>query len=141
MTNQLQFNLLKRGTHAWNNWRGQHPEVEPDLRGADLSGAILVGTNFTHANLSNCQIYGISAWDVHLEEATQLNLVITPQGQPTITVDNLKVAQFIYLLLNNQEIREVITTIAQKVVLILGRFTPQQKGVLDALRESLRTHN
>jgi hypothetical protein len=49
-------------------------------------------------------------------------------------------AQFIYLLLNNKEIRDVIDTVAKKAVLILGRFTPERKAVLDALREELRTH-
>jgi len=50
-----------------------------------------------------------------------LNLIITDDNEPTITVDNLEVAQFIYLLLNNQKIRDVIDTITSKVVLILGR--------------------
>jgi len=68
-------------------------------------------------------------------------LVITPDNEATITVDNLKVAQFIYLLLNNEEIREVIDTITSKVVLILGRFTPERKAILDALREALRMQN
>src|SRR5205807_920359 len=53
----------------------------------------------------------------------------------------LKVAQFIYLLLNNKDIREVIDTITSKVVLILGRFTPERKIILDAIREELRKHN
>ncbi len=53
-------------------------------------------------------------------------------------VDNLEVAQFIYLLLNNEDIRQVIDTITSKVVLILGRFTPERKAVLDAIRNSLR---
>lgn len=75
-----------------------------------------------------------------LEGAIQNNLVITPHDQPTITVDHLEVAQFIYLLLNNPKIREVIDTIARKAVLILGRFTPGRKVVLDALREELRAH-
>jgi uncharacterized protein YjbI with pentapeptide repeats len=119
---------------------------ETDFSGADLSGANLMNTqlaltNFTGATLSGCRIYGASAWDVKLEGAKQINLVITPPEQPTITVDNLKVAQFIYLLLNNPEIREVIDTITSKVVLILGRFTPERKAVLDALREELRAHN
>src|SRR6202007_1228149 len=68
----------------------------------------------------------------------QQNLVITPYNQVTITVDNIKVAQFIYLLLNNQEIRDVIDTITSKAVLILGRFSKKRKVVLDALREELR---
>ncbi len=112
-----------------------------DLSGADLSEATIVRTQFAKAILTDCRIYGISAWDVHLEGATQSNLVITPPNQPTITVDNLKVAQFIYLLLNNQEIREVIDTITSKVVLILGRFTPERKVVLDAVRDELRKRN
>src|SRR6266702_2851653 len=52
----------------------------------------------------------------------------------------LKIAQFIYLLLNNAEIRDIIDTLTTKSVLILGRFTPERKAVLDALREALRTH-
>jgi hypothetical protein len=61
--------------------------------------------------------------------------------EPEITVDNLEVAQFIYLLLHNEKIREVIDTITSKAVLILGRFTPERKAVLDALREALRTRD
>src|SRR5262249_22470208 len=48
---------------------------------------------------------------------------------------------FIYLLLTNAEIRDIIDTIAKKVVLILGRFTPERKVVLDTLRDELRTRN
>src|SRR5205085_4992058 len=74
-----------------------------------------------------------------LEVYPKSNLIIA--SRPTITVDNLKVAQFIYLLLNNQEIRDVINTITSKIVLILGRFTPERKAVLDALRDELRKRN
>jgi hypothetical protein len=74
-----------------------------------------------------------------MNEATQQqDLVITPNEEPAITVDNLEVAQFVYLLLNNQRIRHVIDAITSKVVLILGRFTPERKAVLDALRDELR---
>jgi uncharacterized protein YjbI with pentapeptide repeats len=111
-----------------------------NLNNADLSRSSLIGANLTKAILTNCRIYGISAWNVQLEGATQLNLIITFPDEPTITVDNLEVAQFIYLLLNNPKIRDVIDTIAKKAVLILGRFTQERKAVLDALREALRTH-
>ena len=56
-----------------------------------------------------------------------------------MVVDNLAVAQFMYLILNNKNIRDVIDTITSKVVLILGRFTEERKAVLDALRTALRT--
>jgi hypothetical protein len=53
-------------------------------------------------------------------------------------VDSLEVAQFVYLLLNNKKVRDVIDTIGKKAVLILGRFTPERKAVLDNIREALR---
>jgi uncharacterized protein YjbI with pentapeptide repeats len=112
--------------------------TEAALEGAILNNASLVKTNLTKANLTDCSIYGISAWNVVLDGAIQCNLVITLPNEPTITVDNLEVAQFIYLLLNNQKIRDVLNTITSKVVLILGRFTPERKRVLDAIREELR---
>ena len=112
--------------------------VGADLTAADLEGASLVGTNLERAILTYGWVYGISAWDVKLDGAVQSNLTITPKGQPVIEVDNLKVAQFIYLLLNNREIRGVIDTITSKVVLILGRFTPERIAILEAIREELR---
>lgn len=95
----------------------------------------------TNITLENCNIYGIGVWDVQLDGAKQLNLTITPKDRPAITVDNLKIAQFIYLLLNNKEIREIIDTITSKVVLILGRFTPERKAILDALKDELGKQN
>jgi len=70
--------------------------------------------------------------------ANQDDLIVTPQDEPVITVDNLEVAQFIYLLSKNEKIRDVIDTITSKIVLILGRFTPERKQILDSLRKELR---
>jgi hypothetical protein len=78
-------------------------------------------------------------WDVQLDGANQTDLVITPDGEPQITVDDLEVAQFIYLLLRNEKLRNVIDAVGKKAVLILGRFTSERKAVLDALRRELRT--
>src|SRR6266849_5323673 len=115
--------------------------TEGNLSQANLNNAILVRTNLQRANLTACSIYGVSIWDVQVEGVIQANLIITLPGAPTITVDDLEVAQFIYLLLNNKKIRDVIDTITSKVVLILGRFTLERKTILDALREELRKYN
>jgi Pentapeptide repeats (8 copies) len=112
--------------------------TEANLSEADLSRATLIETVFERANLTFCRVYGVSVWDIRLEGAIQSNLVVTHVDQSPIQVDNLEVAQFIYLLLNNQRIRHVIDTITSKVVLILGRFTPERKEVLDAIRNELR---
>jgi hypothetical protein len=106
--------------------------------GADLQRAILVFTGLAGADLTACRIHGISAWNLNLERTKQQNLVITYPIESKITVDDIEVAQFIYLMLNNQKIRDMIDTITSKVVLILGRFTPVRKPMLDALRDELR---
>jgi len=93
-----------------------------NLSGADLSFATLAYSNLTLADLTDCRIHGVSAWGLKLEGAQQQNLVITRADEPEITVDNIEVAQFIYLMLHNQKIRDVIDTITSKAVLILGRF-------------------
>jgi hypothetical protein len=149
--------LLKEGVESWGQWRKQNSEVLPDLSGAHLSGAdlsranlsaadlsrailsraTLVDTNLEGANLTDCSVYGVSAWNVRLEGAVQSSLVITPWGESPIQVDNLEVAQFIYLLLSRQKLRSVITTIGEKAVLILGRFT-ERKELLDRMADKLR---
>jgi uncharacterized protein YjbI with pentapeptide repeats len=108
-----------------------------DLREANLSRAVLVETNLTQATLDGCSIYGISAWDLELGGTTQSDLVITREGEPRITVDDVEVAQFVHLLLSNPKTRDVINTIGRKGVLILGRFS-ERKPVLDAIRTEVR---
>lgn len=109
------------------------------LKNAHLEYATLIDTNCDRANLSGCHIYGISAWSLRGKPLNQSNLIISRLGEPIITIDNLEVAQFVYLLLDSKKIRHVFDTITSKVVLILGRFTqPDRKAVLDAIREELR---
>ena len=119
---------------------------EANLRNAKLERSVFVETNVDRAILSNSSIYGISAWDLKGSPAEQLNLVITqfPQGDivpPKITVDDIQIAQFIYLMLNNKNIRNVIDSITSKAVLILGRFSLERKAVLDAIQTALRQRN
>jgi len=109
-----------------------------NLSEANLERSVLVQTKLNRANLTGCKIFGISAWELELKKTIQTNLIITPRDEAVITVDNIEVAQFIYLLLNNKKIRHVIDTITSKIVLILGRFTKPRKAVLDAIRDELR---
>jgi uncharacterized protein YjbI with pentapeptide repeats len=111
-----------------------------NLWAADLGRALLIETNLNHATITACSVYGISAWNLSLNDTEQRELIITPEGEPTITVDDLEIAQFVYIMLRSDKIRRVIDTITSKAVLILGRFTPERKAVLDKLREALRSH-
>jgi hypothetical protein len=121
--------------------------IKANLDGANLSGAYLqhatlVETILTNADLTGCRVYGVSAWGLKLNGVTQqTNLIITPKGEPKITLDDIEVAQFVYLLLHNEKIRQVIDTITSKAVLILGRFTDERKAVLEAVRDELRKRN
>jgi uncharacterized protein YjbI with pentapeptide repeats len=122
-----------------------------NLSGADLSranlseahlvGASLMRTEVHEAKVSGSWIYGINIWDLKGEFEEQKDLIITNEGDPVVTVDNIKVAQFIYLILNNEEIRDVLNVLTSKSVLILGRFTPERKVILDALRNKLREYD
>ena len=110
-----------------------------DLSGADLTAALLLRTVLDGANLTGCAVYGASVWDVSLEGAIQSKLNITNQtGEASIQVDDLEVAQFIYLLLSHRKLRDVITTLGEKAVLILGRFS-ERKELLDGIANKLRS--
>jgi len=113
-----------------------------NLNNTDLTNVNLVGANLQGASLIGCRVYGISAWDSNLANTTQAELMITYyDNQLNITVDDLQVAQFIYLMLNNKNIGRVIDTLTSKSVLILGRFKAERKVVLDAIREELKQRN
>jgi len=143
-TNLCMANLSHANLTRTNFYRADLSRTnlsEAKLHNNDLRWAILSDVDLRGAELVGCSIYAISAWSIKLENTKQTNLIITDRGEPEITVDDLEVAQFIYLLLNNPKIREVIDTIAKKVVLILGNFASEQKAVLDALRAELRNHN
>ncbi len=110
-----------------------------DLRGADLSWAILSEANLSKANLTNCAVYAISAWNVQLDATLQSNLIITPEDDESIVrVDNLEVAQFIYLILNHSKLRDVLTAVTDRGVLLLGRFGNGGLEVLQTLAAKLR---
>jgi uncharacterized protein YjbI with pentapeptide repeats len=153
-----------RGANLFNAVLYEANLTGANLTGATLKGASLIKTDLTKANLGGADlrwvqmvktkllgttltgsfVYGASVWDIKVNKRTkQQNLIITDRKRdaPVITVDNIKVAQFIYLLLKNQEIRDVIDAIGQKGVLILGRFTEERKKILDALRLELRNYN
>ncbi|MFH0343320.1 MAG: pentapeptide repeat-containing protein [Chromatiales bacterium] len=107
-----------------------------DLTGASLMGTTMVNTSLRGATLVDVVIHGIAAWDITTDEKTQQqNLII---GRDGFSVDNIEVAQFLNLLLHNEKISPMIDATTSKTILILGRFSPERKTVLDGLREGLR---
>lgn len=58
MSDQTHLELLHQGVDAWNAWRAAHPELQPDLSGADLSGLELAGAYLVHADLRGADLRG-----------------------------------------------------------------------------------
>ena len=87
-----------------------------------------------------CSIYGISVWDIVSDSETRFEDVrIQRPGTLPLEVDRIEIAQFLYLLLTNPNIRHVLDAVTAKAVLILGNFEPKErKPVLEALRHDLR---
>jgi hypothetical protein len=95
--------------------------TKADLSKANLSQAILVVADLADAHLTGCNIYGVPAWNVKLSKTTKhQDLVITGPNEPQVTVDNIEVAEFVYLLLHSEKIRDVIDTVGRKGVLLLA---------------------
>ena len=113
---------------------------DANLYAANLKRTSIIETSVVNTNFDKAMVYGVSVWNLEGDAGSENDLVITRDEESPLMVDNLKVAQFIYLILNNQEIRNVINTVADKGVLILGRFSEERKEVLDALKASLREH-
>jgi hypothetical protein len=108
-----------------------------NLSGADLTGAVLAATCIVQTNIEGsvfdgAMVYGIAAWDLHGRAASSDSLSIS--ANDSVTVSDLRLAQFVYLMLENSEIRNVIDTLTSKVVLLLGRFTGGHKQVLEMMR-------
>jgi len=73
VANQHHVSLLREGTDSWNQWRGQSPEIQPDLQGAELSGIDLRDANLSEANLKKAllrgtQLQGATFWQANLRE-------------------------------------------------------------------------
>lgn len=115
--------------------------IQAKLIGADLTNVDLIRADLSGADISKSMIFGVNVWALKKDGLIQKSLTITPKYEPEITVDDIEVAQFIYLLLNYRKFRDVIQTVTDKVVLILGRFIPERKIVLEAIRDELRKRN
>jgi hypothetical protein len=114
------------------------------LTGANIQGVQLAMTVLTGADLRNCKVYGLSAWDLDLTNVKDQNLTIKYESklggatQEEVVVDGLDLAAFVYSTLNNRNIARIVEGASRKWVLILGRFTEGGKEALETVRDRLK---
>lgn len=109
------------------------------LEQSNLMGAQFLRTNLRGATLNECRVHACSVWNVTVDAKTiQRNLIITDLLEPTIATDDLEIAQFIYLLLRHEKLRNAIDSITQMGVLLLGRFGGGGIEILRAVAAELR---
>ncbi len=77
MANAMHLAQIQQGIAAWNAWREEHPEIWPDLSGADLrqldlSGVNLMRVNLRRANLMACNLSGAYLSEAMCSEASLL---------------------------------------------------------------------
>src|SRR5262245_36485049 len=71
MANEEQLGILRQGFEAWKAWRQNHPDIGPDLRGANL-----VGTHLRWADLMGADLHGASLHGADLAEASRPSLAL-----------------------------------------------------------------
>ena len=56
MANEEHLKILQQGVAAWNQWRKDHPMIQPDLSAADLSAAELSEVDFSGSDFSRADL-------------------------------------------------------------------------------------
>jgi uncharacterized protein YjbI with pentapeptide repeats len=108
------------------------------MANANLCFATLLKTNLENAVLDNCAVYGTSLWEITSAGSLQRDLDIMPAQQPVLSVDSLQTAQLVGMLLHHEKARYEVFSITLNTVLVIGRFPPERKPVLAAIKDALR---
>ena len=115
---------------------------EADLERAILDGTLLRGTNLTRAVIGGAFIRRVQtdrktkqrelSVDVHVVwERRKGNIIEFTEA------DDIRLAQFHDVFEEHGSVASLISASSKRVVLILGRFTPKRKRVLDRLAAAL----
>jgi uncharacterized protein YjbI with pentapeptide repeats len=118
-----------------------------DLTRADVQGAILNRTSLLGANLRRATVGEAFIRNVKTDRRTdQRDLTVDvhvvldrPRGDVVVfdNADDLRLAQFHDVVSETGAVASLIAASVKRVVLILGRFLPKRKRVLDELADAL----
>jgi TIR domain/Pentapeptide repeats (8 copies) len=114
MANDEHVALLEEGAAAWNAWRDQNADIQPNLSaaylsGAKLSGAKLSGAKLTWVNLSEADLSEANLMEADLREAnlTGANLSKADFTGANLTGANVSGASLYITVFGNTTLREV----------------------------------
>ena len=114
--------------------------VGTTLRRVDLSHAVFNDVVLEGAELSHVRVYGISAWRPIIDAGTrQSDLIVSPDGEPEVRIDDLALAQLVDLIVRSADVRSVIHEFGRRAVLIVGRFSDDGFERIEAIRQTLKT--
>ena len=83
-------------------------------------------------------MHGASVWGLKGNPADETSLLVTSSGEQDLRCDSLALAQLIYFLTRGENTRELIDTVSNRLVLILGNFKEKRMAMLNAVRSALR---
>ena len=105
--------LGERHQKSWNDWRKNHPNVRPDLRGLDLRtenihAVNISGMNLGWARLEKAQLPGLRAWNVNFADADlrHANLDGADLSLSVLDRANLQYCRFIKTILTDVSARK-----------------------------------
>lgn len=141
-------------SHATLNgaWLSQANLLYANLTGAILNDAhldyaMLAEVNLKGASLRGCEVYGISAWGIQGTPKDQSNLRMTLNVNWTpnsleidefCNIPNLESAHLMYSLLDHKNVGNMISTLAERGVLLLGGFKNGGLETLQAIEAVLK---
>src|SRR5216683_220846 len=119
VADQEQLQLLRQDIEDWNTWREQHPEIHPDLRGAnlryadlnyaDLNYADLRGTDLSYANLSDANLSDADLSQAYLVVSRffQANLNSADLSRTDLRGADLSYAKIGFTIFGDDDLRTV----------------------------------
>lgn len=117
-----------------------------------LNNSTFIGVNFSGALIEGCNVYGVSAWEILLDDKTiQKELFLhrdnfsrkdlaTRSDNPSF-VDDIALAQFLYFISQENGFGKSLKQLNKRSVLLLGKFREGGLELLKSVGDILRKWN
>ena len=106
MAKKTHLTIIRKGVEHWNDWRSEHPDVLPDLSGADLKAAKLSGVNLDRANLKGVKFTNayLSRAEITFADLTKADLEKSNLFKAQLWRSNLSKANLNETLIFHQQL-------------------------------------